>query len=269
MVLQSSSNPNGRGRLLPEASRFTYESGRLPRAFSGFVVAHISDLHNRRFGAGQKTLLDKLRAIAPDLVAVTGDIVDRRRFDLAPALEFAEGAAALAPVFYVPGNHEAHSGKFEMIRRRLAGCGARVLFDEAAEIHKDGARIRLLGLSDPAFHPGVHAASGARERRAPLLMEGGFTVLLAHRPELFKAYCALGIDLVFAGHAHGGQFRLPGVGGLFAPHQGFFPKYTAGRYDEGGAAMFVSRGLGNSAMPIRIFNPPEIVVVELKGTRGG
>lgn len=249
---------------LPRVTRYTYAGAKLPAAFSGFVVAHVSDLHNRRFGARQQTLLDKLAALRPDMVAVTGDIIDRRRFDLLPAVEFIEGASRVSPVFYVPGNHEAFSGRWEEIRTRIAQAGARVLFDGDALLPCGDAKIRVCGLADPAFHR--REGGAALSMRAKLLAwaeKGDFTLLLTHRPELFALYRACGIDLAFAGHAHGGQFRLPVIGGLYAPHQGVFPKYTSGLYQEGETVMCVSRGLGNSMMPVRFLNPPELVAVEL------
>lgn len=248
---------------LPRVTRYVYAGAKLPAAFSGFVVAHVSDLHNRRFGTRQQTLIDKLSALRPDMVVVTGDIIDRRRFDLLPAVEFMEGASRVAPVFCVPGNHEAFSGRWTEIGERLAQAGARVLFDGDELLSRGNERIRVCGLADPAFHR--REGGAALSMRARLLAwaeNGDFTLLLTHRPELFALYRACGIDLVFAGHAHGGQFRLPGIGGLYAPHQGVFPKYTSGLYKEDETAMCVSRGLGNSAMPVRLFNPPELVTVE-------
>ncbi len=244
-------------------SHDTFSSARLPAAFAGFRVVHISDLHNTRFGEKQSALLDAIRAEQPDLVAVTGDIVDRRRFDLAPALEFVEGALALAPVYYVPGNNEALSGRSEAVRAALAGCGVHTLFDEAAEISRGGDSIRILGLRDPQFHEKGAASAAMRRLLLEWSSRGGFSLLLSHRPELFRLYCECGVDLALCGHAHGGQIRLPLVGGLFAPHQGFFPKYTSGLHQKGACAMIVSRGLGESLFPMRVNNPPEIVVITL------
>jgi len=244
-------------------SHYTFSGARLPAAFEGLRIVHISDLHSARFGEGQRLLLEAVRAAKPDLVAVTGDIVDRRRFDLAPALEFAEGAAMLAPTFYVPGNHEALSGRSGEIRAALEQRGVRALFDGVEQIRRGGASIRVLGLRDPAFHERGAAPAAMRELLSKWTSRGGFTLLLSHRPELFALYRACGVDLALCGHAHGGQIRLPLVGGLFAPHQGFFPKYTSGLYREGGSAMVVSRGLGESLFPVRLGNPPEVVTVTL------
>lgn len=240
-----------------------FSSARLPAAFSGFRIVHISDLHSARFGEGQRLLLDAVCAARPDLVAITGDIVDRRRFDLAPALEFVRGALALAPVCYVPGNHEALSGKSGEIRTALAQHGVCTLFDEDMELSRGGDFIRVLGLRDPAFYEKGAAPEAMRRLLSAWTSKGGFTLLLSHRPELFALYRACGVDLALCGHAHGGQIRLPLVGGVFAPHQGFFPKYTNGLYREGGCAMVVSRGLGESLFPVRVRNAPEVVVVTL------
>jgi predicted MPP superfamily phosphohydrolase len=249
---------------MPAVTRAVYGSRKLPEAFSGFRVVHISDLHSARFGARQEALLEKVRAERPDAILVTGDLIDRRRFDIAPAIEFAQGAARIAPVYYVPGNHEALCGRFDALSGRLSDAGVRVLADGAAWIVKGGAEIRILGLRDPAFYPGGGAEAAMRSLLSGWTGEEVFSLLLSHRPELLALYCACGVDLVFAGHAHGGQFRLPLIGGLYAPNQGVFPKYTSGSHTMGCTAMFVSRGLGNSLFPLRLFNPPEIVSVALQ-----
>ena len=98
--------------------------------------------------------------------------------------------------------------------------------------------------------------------------ETAYAILLSHRPELFETYAACGVDLVLSGHAHGGQFRLPFIGGLIAPNQGLFPKYDAGLFTDGNTNMIVSRGIGNSIIPIRFNNRPEIVLLELRAANG-
>ncbi|HWQ59230.1 MAG TPA: metallophosphoesterase [Clostridia bacterium] len=244
-------------------SRHAIRSARLPEAFSGFTIAHVSDLHDARFGEGRRGLIEAIRAEKPDLVAVTGDLVDRRRFDLVPALEFAESAVRVAPVYYVPGNHEVLCGQSELIRAHLLERGVHTLFDEAFEIARGGASIRIAGLRDPAFYPEGEAPSAMRAILSGWTARGGFTLLLSHRPELFPLYGECGVGLALCGHAHGGQIRLPFVGGLYAPHQGIFPKYASGLYRQGETTMLVSRGLGNSLFPLRVFNPPEIVMATL------
>ena len=293
----------GNGAL--EATRVAVASARLPRAFDGYRVAHVSDLHNAEFGPDNRDLLDMLRSLGPDLVAVTGDLVDSRRTDFDVAARFVEGAAAVAPVMCVAGNHEARVARrdptgYAAHERRLAAVGATVLHGGVRTAERDGARIAVLGVDDPSAQTGAEdgfrgvatwdEADIMRRRLAGLAVgvrsgnavgagrDGGettgdgapFTLLLSHRPELFDVYAEAGVDLVLAGHAHGGQFRLPFVGGVLAPNQGFFPRYDAGLYTgepsgpSGHAtSMVVSRGLGNSLFPFRVNNRPEVVLVEL------
>jgi hypothetical protein len=147
-------------------------------------------------------------------------------------------------------------------------AGVIVLEDEAIPLERNGETITLLGLADPDFTVkgdmfGEVPAMVSTKLKNLIGDESGYTILLSHRPELLETYVNCGIDLVFAGHAHGGQFRLPFIGGLVAPNQGLFPKYDAGLYTDGGTSMVVSRGIGNSIIPLRFNNRPEIVLVEL------
>ncbi len=249
-------------------SSFSYYNSKVPADFNGFRIVHISDLHNKMFGQNQSKLLSRLERLSPDIIVVTGDLIDRRRFDFDTAMCFIDGAVKIAPVYYVSGNHEAWSGKYSQIKKRLIDSGVYVMDDIAAEILKGDSAVQLVGLSDPDFFTSNYLegtnTSNLEKQLQKWSRSDGFKVLLCHRPELFDLYCASSIDLVFAGHAHGGQFRIPFIGGMVAPDQGLFPKYTSGSYTKESTTMFVSRGLGNSIIPIRIFNRPEIVAVTLK-----
>ena len=255
-------------------------AGNVPSAFDGYTIVQISDLHNKEFGGGQRRLLSKLAEQDPDLIVITGDMIDSRWTDVGPALDFARKAVKLAPCFYVPGNHEKRvPDAYEELKAGLADCGVKILENEKISLEQDGAELTMVGVLDPVFCVGTADEAGnllidersvMKSQLAELVAQsadsqgGEFTVLLSHRPELLDLYGAAGVDLVFAGHAHGGQWRLPGLGGLIAPMQGFFPKYTDGVHTSGRTAMYISRGLGNSLIPIRIFNRPELVVVELQ-----
>lgn len=283
----------GNGAL--EYTRVEIASPRLPAAFDGFRVAHVSDVHNAEFGSGNAELLNMLSELTPDLIAVTGDLLDSRRTDFEVAAAFAERAADIATVTYATGNHEARVMRrdpdgYASYERRLADAGVHVLHGEAYEEEREGASVWIAGIDDPSFgvlRGGEGSAAGrgdmgnaavASGRIAGLGCAGAdaFTLLLSHRPELFDVYRAAGVDAVLAGHAHGGQFRLPFVGGLYAPNQGLFPRYDAGLFEgealvgESGeeacrtTAMVVSRGLGNSLFPFRVNNRPEVVLVELR-----
>ncbi len=220
------------------------------------------------FGDDQAEILNKIRNLSPDIIVVTGDLIDRRNYNLASAMTFIYGAVKIAPVYYVSGNHEAWSGKFPVIRESLVDAGVCVLDDTAVELYRGNSSIHIMGLADPDFltssyFDGTNISKMTEQLKLWSTNEN-FKILLSHRPELFDLYCKYNMDLVFTGHAHGGQIRIPLIGGLVAPDQGMFPKYTSGRYSKDSTTMFVSRGLGNSIIPIRILNRPEIVTVTLR-----
>lgn len=249
-------------------SKIDYSNSKLPKEFNGYKIVHISDLHNKRFGKGQKRLLKKVKAACPDIIVVTGDLIDRRRYDLETALIFINGAMKIAPVYYVPGNHEAWSGQYDNIKYELSSLGVEVLDDVKMELTEGKGKIEILGLSDPAFLTDSYSKgtnlSKLEENLINMSDYSIFQILLCHRPELFHLYVNANIEITFSGHAHGGQFRLPFIGGLIAPCQGFFPKYTSGVHEEKQSTLVISRGLGNSIIPIRIFNRPEIIVLTLE-----
>lgn len=247
---------------------YTLSSGKLPRQFSGCCIAQISDLHNAQLGNGNQKLLGILKRAKPDLIAITGDLIDSRRTDLPVALDFAAEAGKIAPCYYVPGNHEARVPEYGRLKAGLEDRGIVVLTDEAVTIPRAGAEITLLGVEDPSFQTRDLRGRAKDVMRSKLQgltgTEAPYTILLSHRPELFPVYQEQGVDLVLSGHTHGGQFRLPWVGGLLAPGQGLHPKYDGGCYTQGATTMVVSRGIGNSLFPFRFNNRPEVVLVRLK-----
>ena len=251
-----------------EINEYKIIHDQIPESFSGFRIAQVSDLHNAELGNGNENLLAMLSQSNPDMIVLTGDLIDSRHTDIEIALDFAGKAVQIAPVYYVTGNHEARVSEYEQLKTGLTDLGVTVLENQKVQITRDGESITLMGIQDPSFRTDYlfgDAESVSRQAITSLQnASDGYTVLLSHRPELFDLYVDAGIDLVFSGHAHGGQFRLPFVGGLVAPNQGFFPKYDAGQFIEENTTMVVSRGVGNSIVPFRINNPPEIVVVELK-----
>lgn len=236
----------------------------LPEAFEGFRIAHISDLHNAELGKDNTKLLTALRAAAPDIIVFTGDMVDSRRTDFGVAFRLITQAQEIAPCYYVTGNHEARLHRFPAFSLRLEEAGIQVLQEEDTTISRQGQVIRILGINDPAFQrSSLHSPSGVEEW-IDKLPDDEFTLVLSHRPEYFPQYWDSGAELVLCGHAHGGQFRLPFIGGILAPGQGLFPDYDAGIYTRDETNMVVSRGLGNSLFPLRYGNPPELVLVTLQ-----
>lgn len=243
-----------------EVNEWVIKSPEIPDGFDGFRIAQVSDLHNAEFGEGNQKLLNLLEEAEPDIIVITGDMIDSRNTDVDVALDFAEKALEIAPCYYVTGNHERRVLEWDDLRNGLTGLGVTVLLDEKAELKRDGDTVTIAGLLDPDF-------GGTFEQACRELTAGeGYTILLSHRPEKMALYADCGADLVFSGHAHGGQVRLPFVGGLVAPHQGWFPTYDSGLYEENGTVMLVSRGLGNSIVPLRFNNRPEIIVAILKRT---
>lgn len=241
-------------------NEWTVSSDRIPVNFDGFRIAQVSDLHNAVFGEDNEKLLALLEKCGPDIIVFTGDLVDSRNTDISVALKLAEEAVQIAPCYYVSGNHESRIRQWPLLRQGLLDAGVTVLEDTGVRLEREGDQILLFGLQDPAFCGDV---VGNLNRLAE---EDGYTILLSHRPERFASYVEAGFDLVFSGHAHGGQFRLPFVGGLAAPGQGLFPEYDSGLYRSGNTVMLVSRGLGNSIIPLRINNRPEILVAVLSRT---
>ncbi len=255
------------GNTALELNRYTVESARVPKSFDGYRIAHVSDLHNTEFGRENEGLLSLLREAEPDLIALTGDLIDSRNTQVDMALRFAEAAVRIAPCYYVTGNHESRVSEYTALKAGLTERGVTVLADDRAVLEREGQEILLLGVNDPTFS-GEYALgdAGIMDKTLKTFQRDGtvFTVLLSHRPELFAVYADNGMDVVLSGHAHGGQYRLPLIGGVIAPHQGFFPEYDAGLYKEGETHMLVSRGIGNSLLPFRFNNRPEVLLVELK-----
>lgn len=256
------------GNTALELNWYTVSSDRVPDAFDGYRIAHVSDLHNTEMGKENEKLLTMLREAAPDMIAITGDLVDCRRTDIEVALQFTTAAMEIAPCYYVTGNHEARISEYDELKERLTKQGVIVLEDASVELELSGEKMVVIGVNDPAFPTDdLYGDSESVMKKKLQALSGNieeFTILLSHRPELFESYADSNIDLVLSGHAHGGQFRLPFVGGLMVPNQGFFPEYDAGLFTEGMTTMFVSRGIGNSAFPFRFNNRPEVILVELE-----
>lgn len=239
---------------------YSYESSKLAQAFDGFRIVQISDLHNASFGFDNKNLLQKIKKLEPDIIVITGDIVDANHTNVDVAVDFAREAAKVCPAYYITGNHEdwLEEDEKELLIAQLREAGVICLEDEVIQIERDKSSFFLIGLNDASL------IGGTLSGLVSDLGEDELKILLAHEPQYLERYSKCHVDLVLSGHAHGGQFRLPFVGGLVAPNQGFFPEYTEGTHTEGDTTMIISRGLGNSIIPVRLFNLPEIVCVDLK-----
>lgn len=255
------------GNITVGVTRYSVENERLPAVFDHYKIAVVSDLHNAELGEDNKRLVSAIEKEKPDMIAITGDLVDSGRTDIGVAENLIRQLAMTAPCYYVTGNHEAWIGEqYQKLEKILLNEGVVILHDQSVSMTKNDETIQIVGLDDPDFTDRDSSIQESMLERKLEEMEltGEFCILLSHRPEVFNAYVAENIDLVLCGHAHGGQFRIPGVGGLVAPNQGLLPKYDAGEYSENNTTMIVSRGIGNSVIPVRINNRPEIVVVELR-----
>jgi len=252
-------------------TEYTIASDKLPSVFNGFRIAHISDLHNESFGKNNEKLVAMVQKSEPDIIVITGDLIDSRNTDIDVSVDFVRQIKDIAPVYYVNGNHEARIDEYTLLKIELNKLGVIVLENGSSVISKEGECINILGVNDPAFDTGG-GFFDCVESEAKMLSSihslknncSEYTILLSHRPEYFEVYIQSGVDLVFSGHAHGGQFRLPFIGGLVAPGQGLFPEYDSGVFTEDDTSMIVSRGLGNSIIPLRVNNRPEVIIVELK-----
>ena len=256
------------GNTALELNTYTISSSKLPQSFDGYRIAHVSDLHNAEMGNDNERLLSMLRDADPDVIAITGDLIDSRDTDIEVALQFVREAVKIAPCYYVTGNHEARVNEYGELKTGMEAAGVIVLEDVRIEISLEGEAITLIGINDPSYQTDYLFGDSETVMNTKLeelhTENSEFTVLLSHRPELFDTYVDQDIDLVLSGHAHGGQFRLPFIGGLAAPNQGLFPEYDAGIYTEDNTNMLVSRGVGNSIFPFRINNRPEVILIELQ-----
>ena len=236
--------------------------------------AVITDLHSTKYGKNQKTLLRALRKEKPDAILFVGDIVDDKRpADSVKALLAAIGTEF--PCYYTTGNHEFRTESIDKVKDLFRDYGVTVLSGDAVRFSAGGREFLIAGIDDPegfsdSFFGTECVGAGWYSQLAAVKSAAentdAYTILLSHRPDLTDFYKNSGFDLVLCGHAHGGQVRIPFlINGLYAPNQGFFPRYAGGMYTlDGDVTMIVSRGLCRNLLP-RVFNPPELVMVEITG----
>lgn len=225
-------------------------------------IALITDLHSCDYGENQEKLLSSLYFQEPDIILLGGDIVDDK-LTQNKAREFLSVVSEKYQCFYVSGNHEYWSGDIDNIKKMIKNYGIQVLEGESITIEKNGQKIDIFGIDDPEV--GEREFDQQLKKCGDNINNSVFSILLSHRPEFIESYEKYEFDLILSGHAHGGQWRIPGVlNGLLAPNQGFFPKYAGGFYQLDNTSMIVSRGLAKESTRIpRIFNRPEIVIVNV------
>lgn len=248
-----------------QVTRFSPSFSNLPAGFDGCRIVVLSDLHGAEFGQDNENLFAAVAAERPEYIFFLGDLEDRYRGPREGyAAEIAQGLSAIAPTYYVTGNHEWAIGEVPNMKETLAANGVTVLSNQFVTLERNGDAIVLAGIDDPN---GYADQKTPEELAAEVYAAYGdpFWILLAHRNNRFASqYSLLGADLVCSGHAHGGIIRLPFTDGLVSHDLDLFPAYTAGLYEENGSALFVTRGLGNSGPSFRVFNRPEVAVVTLR-----
>lgn len=236
-----------------------------PAAFDGYRIVEISDVHGKEFGRDNARLLSYVRGLRPDLIAVTGDLVhEEDQLAMVPAL--AKGLAAIAPTYYVTGNHEWAAKVVPQVKRTLAACGVTVLSNAYVMLQRHGGQLALLGAEDSNGRADQKTVGQLADQVRREQGEDTYEILLSHRNNHDAQYAQAGVDLTLAGHAHGGLIRLPGTDGLIGPKRELFPQYTAGLYDLTYGKMVVSRGLGNQFPAFRLFNRPDVPLVILRGS---
>ncbi|WP_019849740.1 metallophosphoesterase [Desulfitobacterium sp. PCE1] len=226
----------------------------LPKEFEGFTILHLTDLHAKKYGDKQDKLINMINRQKFDMVAMTGDFIDKDNPDVEPTLDLIRGLES-KPIFFVPGNHEwRHDFRIKPI---LEGHGVKILDNRNYKCAKGNSYLWIAGVDDPYLHrdeldQALHGIADSQPK-----------VLLAHAPNIFMSAAESDIELVLVGHTHGGQVRLPIIGAIVAPGQGLFPKYDYGHFTTGSTNMIINGGLGESALPLRFCSRPEIVLVKL------
>lgn len=259
------------GNITLSVEIFNIETDKL-NIKNGYKIAHISDYHNTHSNFLNGAVFSSLEEEKPDIIVLTGDLADCRKTDIEKSIDFVSRIIEFAPVYYVTGNHECNisidsQSDFDNMIEDLKSLGVEVLRGDSSEIIlPNKEKINIFGIDDPYFHCG--SASEVKITTDSLcsalkINNDEFNILLAHHPEQIEIYSQYGFDLVYSGHAHGGQGRLFGIG-LIAPDQGLFPKYTSGIYEENETTLVVSRGIGNSIAPVRIFDRPNLIYTIIK-----
>ena len=246
----------------------TLKFDKLPQAFDNFKIAQVSDIHCDKVGHSDLSFINKIKNFNPDMIVITGDILDSYNNNMDIAYNILSQLAIVAPCYFVSGNHELRlPEEYEQLINRMKKLNITHLHNSKLFITKNNESINLVGVEDYNFFKNEdnlnHRANFIKTLKE-LYSSNHFNILLSHRPEKFPIYADIKYDLIFSGHAHGGQWRIPFVGGIFSPSQGFFPKYTNGNYVLKDSTLIVSQGLGNSSFPIRINNRIELVLATLK-----
>ena len=256
-----------------DVTRYDVYDEKLPQGFDGVRIVQISDLHNSSFGKHNVRLIGEIKAAEPDYIFITGDYIDARKVDFKATDFLSQNITEIAPVYFCTGNHERrHAYVLKKLEKSFRKHGVRSLRNSYVYLSRSDSRIRLIGSDDPAFLKrkldNEEKEELLYERLSHLCSERDYNILLSHKLNYYRIYESSGADLVFSGHAHGGQFRFPSGIPLYTPDEGFFPRYAQGLHKIGNMILIVSRGLGQSIIPFRINNSPELVIVTLHSSTG-
>lgn len=261
----------------PKEVFYTVESKKLPESFQGVKIVVVADLHNKSFGHKNERLIQKIKALQPDIILIAGDLMVRKqpkKYEV--ALQFMKGISNICPIYYGLGNHEqslmtsdkGFTDLYFNYRDTVKKMGVTFLDNESVFITRKNEKIKITGVSiGKMFFQKFKLPSMSDDYLQNLVGNCDkkcYNILIAHNPSYFKSYIKWGADLIFSGHIHGGVIRIPFLGGMLSPQCRFFPKYAGGRYDSENQTMLVSRGLGGHTIKFRIFNRPEIMVVNLQ-----
>ena len=249
-----------------QTEEFTFTDPDLPAGFDGLRIVQLSDLHGAVFGENNADLIAAVKAADPDIIVLTGDLQDRFR-STPPTYSWQLGAAmsAIAPTYFITGNHEWAVGEVPALKEGLEAAGVTVLSNSFVPLERGGDTIVLAGIDDPNGYADQKTPEELAAEVYEAWGEGVYWILLAHRNNLFEdRYSLLGAALSISGHGHGGIIRLPFTDGLISVERTLFPSYTAGFYHANGTDVFVSRGLGNSGPSFRLFNRPQVAVLTLE-----
>lgn len=248
-------------------SKYHIKNKKIPKAFNDYKIAQISDFHNYKCKVLVEKIIIELKKENPDIIVLTGDMVDYRKPDTEYTIFFIKQLTKIAKVFFVGGNHEIKLSNYTNFKNKLKNNNVTILSNSLKEITKEDQKINIIGLEDPKLN-GISNLSDVKVLQKILNQlnynKDFFTILLSHRPEFYDFYFNNDVDITFSGHTHGGLIRLPFIGPLFAPGQGIFPKYACGIIGKNNKKIIINRGLGKCRIPFRINNRPELVIVNLK-----
>lgn len=245
-------------------SKYNLKSDKIPDEFNGFKILQISDFHRGTFNGGVEAVIKKVDKIKPDIITLTGDLMDEGYEDTSSVQNLVAQLVKIAPVYSVSGNHDKWYTGFNDLQDMMSKYGVKNLENKKDVIKLGDEHISILGIADPRVWEPKQAEDYVKSNMKKLAPDNGFNLLLFHRANMFDTVKTGGYQLILSGHMHGGQFQIPFIGGLRSPHGEWFPKFTDGRYVENGSTMIVSRGLGNVVIIPRLLNPPELVLITLK-----